>query len=75
MLTNSGMHHNRNLVSFLKKGNTKINNPIGIIKNWFPPHEPMPKAIITPPEIIFKNAIFLFSDFIALKNRYQPKRP
>ena len=31
--TNNGIAHNKNLWSLLTKGITKINNPIGIIKN------------------------------------------
>ena len=72
--TNSGILQIKNLWSFLIKGNTKINNPSGIIKNWIPPQDASEKVIIIPPKIIFENAIFLFLDLIPLKNKYNANK-
>jgi len=45
VIVNNGIIHNRDTLFFLTKGNAKINNPSGIIKNWLPPQEAMPKAL------------------------------
>ena len=49
--------------------------PIGIIKNCIPPQEASPNPKIIPPPITLEITIFLFSDFIPLKNRYKPNNP
>ena len=75
IVTNNGTLHNKILWSFLKNGKTRMNNPKGIIKNWFPHHDDIAKLSIIPPKIIFENIIFLLLEFIALKNKYTPKSP
>ena len=49
--------------------------PIGIIKNWIPPQDARPNARKTPPPINLKIEIFLLSDLIPLKNKYNPNKP
>ena len=73
--TKSGTAHNKNLWFLLTNGNARMNIPIGIIKNWFPPQDDNPKLMVIAPKIIFRIAVFLFSDFIALKNKYNPSNP
>ena len=73
--TNNGTLHSKILWSFLKNGKIRMNNPKGIIKNWFPPHDAIPKLNIIPPKIIFENIIFLLLEFIPLKNKYTPISP
>ena len=55
-----------NLLSFLINGNARKKNPIGMTKNWVPPHEARPKASKMPPPTIFPTDTIPLSDFIAL---------
>jgi len=65
----------RNPKSFLTKGTAKIKIPIGITKNWIPPHDASPKPNTIPPVIILVKAIFLFSDLKPLRKKYNPNNP
>ena len=58
-----------NLWSFLKKGKVRKKIPIGIIKNWFPPHAEIEKVVKIPAPTSFKTAIRLFSEFIPLNKK------
>ena len=57
------------LWSSLKNGKNIKNNPKGIIKNWVPPHAEIEKDVSMPAPKIFIKIIFLFLEFIPLKNK------
>src|SRR3989338_5006268 len=70
-----GIAHMINLWSDLTKGSIRKNTPIGIIKNWLPPHADMDKGIVIPADINFTIAIFLFLELIPLSKKYSAKIP
>ena len=74
-ITNTGTLQIKNLKSFRRNGRAKMNIPIGIIKNCIPPHDARPNAKKTPPPINLDIVIFLLSDLIPLKNKYNPNNP
>ena len=61
--------HMMNLLSFLRNGNARKKNPIGIMKNWMPPHETRPKARKILPPTIFAIDTFPLSDLMPLIRR------
>ena len=74
-ITKRGMLQSKKSWSFLIKGKARMKTPMGITKNWIPPHEARPKLKIIPAPIILETAIFLFSVFIPLKNKYSHNNP
>lgn len=65
-----GMAQTKNLWSLRMKGKVMMNSPIGIMKNWLPPHADRLSIRKKPLEISLDIAIFLFSELIPLKRRY-----
>ena len=63
-----------NLWSVRKNGSAIKKIPIGIMKNWFPPHAEIENAVNNPDPTSFANATFLFLEFIPLNRRYIVKR-
>ena len=63
-----------NLWSVLKNGRVRKNIPIGIMKNWFPPHAERENVVKMPAPISFAIAIFLFWELIPLRRKYTVKR-
>jgi len=63
-----------NLWSVLKNGNAMKKSPIGIIKNWLPPHAEIENMVKIPAPMSFANATFLFWEFIPLNRKYTVKR-
>ena len=61
--------HIRNLLSFLRNGNTIKKSPIRNIKNCTPPPQARPNARKIPAPTIFAAETFPLSDFIALISR------
>ena len=70
-----GIAHKRKLCSFRTNGKTKRNSPIGIIKNWIPPHAEKANMMKSPAPTNFKKEILLFFALIPLKNKYNPIIP
>lgn len=64
-----------NLWSVLKNGNVRKKIPIGIIKNWLPPHAEIEKLVKIPALASLMRAIFLFCELIPLRRKYTAKRP
>ena len=59
----------RNLLSFLRNGNARNKIPIGNMKNWMPPHDPIPQANKIPAPTIFATDTFPLFDFKPLRRR------
>ena len=74
-MTKIGIICIKNSKSFLTKGTAKIKIPIGITKNWIPPHDASPKPNTMPPAITLAKAIFLFLDLRPLRKKYNPNNP
>lgn len=63
-----------NLWSVLRNGNVRKKIPIGMMKNWLPPQAEIENDVKIPAATSFKNAIFLFCEFIPLNKKYRIKR-
>ena len=61
--------HMMKLLSFLRNGSARKKNPIGIIKNWIPPHEARPKAIKIPAPATLAIDVLSPYDFMPLRSR------
>ncbi len=64
-----GIAHIINLWSDFTKGNERKKIPIGIIKNWLPPHAEIDNGTTIPAAINFTVAIFLFLELRPLSKK------
>jgi hypothetical protein len=57
------------LLSFLRNGSARKKNPIGMIKNWTPPHDARPKANKIPAPATLAIDVLSPYDFMPLRSR------
>ena len=61
--------HMMKLLSFHRNGSARKKIPIGIIKNWTPPHEARPNAIKIPAPTTLAIDVLSRDDFMPLRSR------